>query len=365
MLVVISCIAILFSNTAFASSQDAEQIDQVFAEKAGGKAGSLLADTENFIPGDTVCDWTAVAFALNGIEERYDVYLEALEQYVTDQYAQNGCLDSVKATEYHRMILTVLALGGDPESFGEDENGNPVNLLEEGIYQYDGELGKQGINGYTYALLCLDAKAYEVPEDAKYTRESIIESILEMQNDDGGFGLTKGTSDVDVTAMVLHSLAPYQEQLEECIEQGLSYLSSNLNEKSGYASYGVENPESASQVVLALCALGIDPETEDAFCKNGETLLTNIESFRLDDGTYIHSMEETSTNMMATEQALLAHTAVEKLRTDGSRLYDFSNYEAPQQKESSTVWILAGAVICVCLLAGSYIFLKKRRKGSK
>ena len=42
-----------------------------------------------------------------------------------------------------------------------------------------------------------------MPEDAAYTREEILAAILEAQEPDGGFGLTAGASDVDITAMAV------------------------------------------------------------------------------------------------------------------------------------------------------------------
>lgn len=52
-----------------------------------------------------------------------------------------------------------------------------------------------------------------MPEDAAYTREEILAAILEAQEPDGGFGLTAGASDVDITAMALQALAPYPGSL--------------------------------------------------------------------------------------------------------------------------------------------------------
>lgn len=61
----------------------------------------------------------------------------------------------------------------------------------------------QGINGWIFALIALDASGAEVPQDARYTRQQIQDAILKEQNEDGSFGLMPGTSDPDLTSMAL------------------------------------------------------------------------------------------------------------------------------------------------------------------
>lgn len=39
--------------------------------------------------------------------------------------------------------------------------------------------GVQGANGYIWALLALDSKDYEEPEDAVWNREKLVDAILE------------------------------------------------------------------------------------------------------------------------------------------------------------------------------------------
>ena len=131
-------------------------------------AGNLLSDSENFPAGTSVCDWTAMAFAMLDIDEDYDAYLSALQTYVTEHYETDGYLHRSKATEWHRIALTVMALGGNPESFGTDANGNSVNLIADGTYNFGGEdIGAQGNNAYIYALITLDAGNFTVPNSAR------------------------------------------------------------------------------------------------------------------------------------------------------------------------------------------------------
>lgn len=340
-----------------------------------GKKGELLKDQEQFPAGTSVCDWLAMAMALSGAEESYADYLQALKAYVENAYAKNGCLDKNKATEYHRIALTVMALGGDPTSFGVKPDGSAIDLIAEGTYNYARDPGAQGLNGWIWALIALDAQDTEVPADAQYSREDMVSAIVIAQEPDGGFGLIPGKSDVDITAMAVQALAPYRDQLETEIDAALEYLSSQLTDTCGYIAYGDENAESTAQVILALCALGIDPDTDPRFVKDGHTLLTQLARFRQVDGTYSHTLEGAGDGM-ATEQSVLALVAVQRVRAGQPWVLHFDGtYTAPDvpvSPDTQTAQTKAGADrtilyvrigAAVVIAAGAIcIIVRKRRK---
>ncbi|MDO4489056.1 MAG: terpene cyclase/mutase family protein [Eubacteriales bacterium] len=327
-LALLLCMAMLLcTGCASENKSPVGEIEQSAAglSKMGGKAGTLLKDPNGFPPGTSGCDWTAIALSLAGSRESYSTYLSGLEKVVTEAYAKRGCLDKNKSTEYHRISLTVMALGGDPTKFGKKPDGSNINLIEDGTYNFAADsLGKQGLNGWIWALITLDAGAFEIPADAKFTRASIIEAILSAQEDDGGFGLIKGSSDVDITAMALQALAPYRDEHAKEIENALSFLSGMLNENCGYLSYGAENSETTAQVILALCALGIDPEKDERFIKNNKNLLMQLNRFRRDDGTYSHLLDGEKGDFLATSQSMFAIIAVDRLRKGQEWVFRFS-----------------------------------------
>lgn len=306
------------------------KVDEVVAANAaiaqqyGLQAENLLSQSGMFPAGSSISDWLAICFSLGGLEEDYDAYLQNLQEYVEQQYAKKDGLSDTKATEYHRIALTVRALGGDPTAFGKTSDGCTIDLIAEGTYAYGGDLGKQGLNGWIWALLTLDCGGYTVPDDAKYSREVICGQILANQEQDGGFGLTSGTSDVDITAMALQALAPYQEQYAEQVERALDYLGQQMNDAGGFVSFGAESAETEAQVLVALTALGIDPAADARFCRQGITPAEGLARFRLEDGTYTHTLSDPHSDIMATEQALLAVLACRRMQHDGGRLYDFT-----------------------------------------
>lgn len=289
-------------------------------------AGKLLSDSENFPAGTSVCDWTAMAFTMLDIDEDYDAYLSALQTYVTEHYETDGYLHRSKATEWHRIALTVMALGGNPESFGTDANGNSVNLIADGTYNFGGEdIGAQGNNAYIYALITLDAGNFTVPNSARYSREYLINALLKNQEEDGGFGIMKGKSDVDITAMAIQALAPYSGQSEvyTAIDKALSMLSAAQNDDGSFTNWDNVSSESCSQVIIALCSLGLDPKTDERFVKNENSVFDALMSFRLSDGSFSHNLDSKESDAIATEQAILALCSMIKAR-DGKRLYDFT-----------------------------------------
>ena len=97
---------------------------------------NLLTGNPGFGAGTAICDWTAIAYKEFGIEDDFEGYLSELERKVTEEYAAEGGLDSTKATEWHRTILVVTALGGDATAFGTYPDGTKINLVADGIYDY-------------------------------------------------------------------------------------------------------------------------------------------------------------------------------------------------------------------------------------
>ena len=272
-----------------------------------GVREGFLKDRAAELAGSSIGDWLAMALLACGANESYDAYLAALERHVTERYAEQGTLDALMATEYSRTILTVAMLGGDPAAFGTRPDGTTVDLLDDGVWNFAGELGAQGLNGLIFALLAVDA--------------GIVEAIRAAQEPDGGFGLVSGASEADLTAMALQALAPYGR--DETVERALAWLKDQMQPDGTFLAYGEPSAESCAQVLLALAALGIDPEQEFGSV-NPET---GLAEFRKADGSYAHLLTDTEGNLMATEQAMLALCALERL-PDGGCVYESKYREA-------------------------------------
>lgn len=351
----------------------------VSAEKAqlGIADGAALLTEENFPAGSSVSDWTALAMACAGVADDYAGYLSRLQSYVEQKYAENGGLHEVKATEYHRIALTVAALGGDPASFGTKPDGTAIDLVADGTYDWQGEneLGAQGLNGWIFALLAMDAVAAEVPADARYSRESIVDTIVSAQLPEGGFALGGSDMDVDITAMALQALAPYQAQYPEAIDAALNALSAAQLPSGGFESWGAQSSESCAQVLLALCALDVDPETDERFQKADGNVIDALLAFRLADGSFAHQSDGAA-DAMAGEQAMQALTAMALRQQSAGRFFDLTDVhpiqldgagdaapaETPAESGGSFPVLPVVLVVIAVAAVALVLILKKREK---
>lgn len=358
-----------FTRTVYGgtSAEDAKKaaLEAYEGEKnLAGVTESLLSLGEAYPAGTSICDWTALAASLLGAEGDGAVYLEALNTYISENFPLSKSDRNPMATEWHRMALVVKALGGDPTACGVDGR---VDLIAGGTYDYAGDSpGEQGLNGWIFALITLDSGNYEIPEGKSLTREAILKEILDAQEADGGFGLVRGSSDIDITAMALQALAPYADkEAREAVDQALAYLSAQMTEQCLFL-YGDEpTSESSSQVIIALCALGIDPAEVEDFAKGGTNLLTALsENYQRSDGSYAHLTGDAEGDYMATEQALLAYTALWRMRGEEVRLYDLTGIETADTVKSKTISlpVMEGIGLALGAVAVIVLIIKKREK---
>lgn len=322
----VTALAETLAYSAIASSIAAAEKTQL-----GVAQDAPLLTEELFPAGSSVSDWTALAMARAEVADDYAGYLTRLQAYVERQYAENGCLHEVKATEYHRIALTAAALGGDPTSFGTKPDGTPIDLVAEGTYNWQGEndLGAQGLNGWIFALLAVDAVNADIPAGARYSRQDMLDAIVSAQLPEGGFSLGGGEMDVDITAMALQALAPYQAELPEVIDAALNALSSAQLPTGGFESWGAQSSESCAQVLLALCELNIDPETDARFQKASGNVVTALLSFCTADGGIAHQ-QGGQADAMAGEQAMQALMALHLRQQGLGRFFDLTNAQPVQ-----------------------------------
>lgn len=359
-----------FVESTELSARLAGYIKEAVASKkanSGISAADTLLGNEEYMDGasSTGTDWMALAMGRFGYfdpgdgnyyymiddGEGYTEYLSAMQAYIEKSYNDNdGILHTVKATEWHRAVVAITALGGNPLDFGT-YNGTSVNLIADGSYNCvtKGGPGAQGINGWIWGLISMDTCAYELPDNAKYTRDRFITEILKLQLTDGVNGNEYGgwvlggygsNSDVDITAMAVQSLAPYYNDdtiytytnessgkevsrtVRECVDEALDRLGAMLNENAGFTSWNTENAESIAQVVVALTSLGIDPAADSRFITaQGETLLDGMLKFRLADGGFCHVLDS-GWNSMANDQATYALVSYWRLENGMRALYD-------------------------------------------
>ena len=270
-------------------------------------------------------EWTILSLARSGrnIPNSYfQQYFRAVELYVREQ---NGVLDERRLTEYSRIILALTAAGFDPRNVAGFDLTLPLGDFDRTVWQ--------GINGATFALLALDSLDYDIPinrnAQTQSTRELFVNEILSLQIPDGGWSLRGETGDPDITGMVLQALAKYMDNpyVYLAVEKALDFLSGIQNENGGFTGgFAGSEPslESAVQVLVALVELGI-PLDDPRFVKNSNTILDNVLSFQLANGSFRHTMSSTSSNLMSTEIGLYGLVAAQRSIEGRNSLYRMSD----------------------------------------
>ena len=268
-------------------------------------------------------DWLVFGLARSGVkvpQKYFDSYYKNVEAAVREK---NGILSERKYTEYSRTVLALTAIGKNPADVAGFSLLHPLADFEQ--------VTKQGINGTIFALLALDSGNYEIPENpdaaVQATRQMYVDELLARELPDGGWTLTGGEPDVDITAMTLQALAKYREQPDAAaaVARGLAVLSSLQEPDGGYVSWNANNSESVAQVIVALTELGI-PLNDERFVKYGVTVEAALFRFAQENGAFRHVMDGSAgDDGMATEQALYALAAIHRAETGKTTLYDMTD----------------------------------------
>ncbi len=300
------------------NNDQAEEEPVTSIQKKLDYAANWILKNRDFSIQDNFNDWDAFALARAG-KKVPQYYYDVLESYIKEKQGNFRLV-----TDYERMALAVTAIGKDPRNLAG------YNFIEK-IYNHE-RMTNQGTNGPVFALLALDARNYDVPANALWTREKLLAWILEQQNADGGFPLSKsgaGASDLDITAMTLQALSPYKDKKEvnAVIEKALTWLSKQQLASGGFTAWGEENSETISQVIIALTSLGIDLE-DTRFVKKNGNLVTALESYVNSDGGMSHAKGESS-NYLATQQGLMAWAAYDRFKQGATSLFTMSDITKP------------------------------------
>lgn len=323
-------------------------------------------------PVSFLSDWVIQSDKRIKVDRNYNDYLSNLETYVTEKYRTIGGLDINRSTEWHRIILTVHALGGMPDAFGKDINGNSINLLNDGIF-YRENLTKQGVPGALWALITINETGYTVPDDSLNTLEYLIDYVLDYELTDGGFSSNKQQVDVDITATALRALYPYQsidERVRNSVSKAIKTLSDIQNADGSYSSFGIPTAETTAQVLISLLEADIDIFNDARFIKNNHTVLDGLLLFRFENGGYKHLLTDEKANTMATQQV---YDALSRLYISKSYLSEQTTVqetqitpekEKEQFKTKNILRIIQFAlkVLVIFLLPFSLYSLKTRRK---
>lgn len=356
MAVLTAVISVLGTASAAVSTVDdaLAVIDGIVANEFGNSPDVSKVLKENI---GATSEWYAMALSKLGTYE-LSGYRDELLEYL-------GSNEITSPSSREKFALTLIACGSDDP------------FIEKALSD---SVGMQGIMSYVFGLHIIN-NGYEC-ETA--TQDTVISQILSMQLEDGGWAVMGNNGDVDVTAMVLQSLAPYKNEnkVSAAIDAALVFLSAQQSENGDFASYGVFNAESTAQVLTALSCLGIDQNADMRFRKGENTVLDGLLRYRLKSGTFSHDGSDTS-NGTATVQAFYSAVSYICMKEGKGSLYIFeSDKDSPafdSTDENTSVsdeteneaenflgayrgkLIACVTIILLAVIASTVLFITKRR----
>lgn len=304
-------------------------------KKSAKELGDIYKTTGDYIeklPGDELnafgSEWYILGLARSG-RKVFDDYYKAIEKYVSENIDENGRLDEKRATDNAKLVLVLSALDKDVTDVGGHDL---LKALSDMDY-----VTQQGLSGAIYALLAFDCRGYDIPSADKNveqtSREGLVKYILDKQLKDGGWAYSGDKAEPDMTAMALQALAAYYKndaKVKEAADKAVTCLSKLQNTTGGYDSYGSVNSESAAQVITALTALGIDPDNDARFVKNGASVLDSLCGFYVDGGGFRH-VSDGKLDPTATAQGYYALAAYYRFAGSQTALYDMTDLDTVEK----------------------------------
>lgn len=302
----------LLSVCAFADYSENDLIKTV--DSAVSWKNSKAAPYYN--SGTEAADLFVFALKRLGVEYDYERYSDNMKS-VLGGYGANRA-----ASVYARTILALTACGEN----ASDYNGR--DFIADGTYN------KNNINGadeWSWALIALDSRNWELPDWAPHTRADMIKNILAEQNTNGSIGTSAYS-----TALALIALAEYTydgtvyeytnnitgEQKYatawDIASPALEYLAS---EQSDWGDY--YNLKTTALALIALDYMDVDVENDERFIKDGKTVVDGLLEYAVGDGSFSSDMNDSDST--ATTYAICALTSHLRQLQGKSKLFDLTS----------------------------------------
>lgn len=256
-----------------------------------------------------------MAIAIHGLGKKVPgSYLTAIN---------SGDMPANNSGQYGKYILGILAAGGDPTNI------NGRNLLAELCQLSDMKNvnTEGGIYTTPFGLLALDAVNYQIPADAGFTRDDIVNKLITLASPTGG---------EDGVGFVLTALGKYYNEkpaVKTAVDKVVAAWADRQGEDGGFGAgaWSTENNvNTAAQVLMGLSFNGKDPQSEQ-FTKAKGNLVSFILSLQNEDGTFNWQKSDAGSISMATEQAVYALDQYLRQLDSKKSIYDFTEKvpEAP------------------------------------
>ena len=288
-------------------------------------------------------EWFIIGLARSGVDTNSVYFKNYYNNIVNYLKEHKGKLSSDATYKgYAEIILAMTSMGKDARAVAG------YNLFEP-LADFEVVTG-QGTDGTILTLLALHSNpAYSIPQvkgvKVQTTEQKLIEDLLEKETKEGGWSIHGDTVDPGLTGMALQALAPYDqirgyEKVTEAVDRALDVLSSMQNQDGGYSTMGEETSETAAQILMGLCELGIDPMQDERFIKGGSWIVENLITYHIAGNGFLHKKADAGNtgngvDGAATEQSYCALTAYQRLLDKKTSLYDMSDMKLTADENSN------------------------------
>lgn len=226
--------------------------------------------------------------------------------------------ESTAASGLSSSVLGLSALGFDPEQ---------ITTLSNTSLAAGSALNKTNLEGAKkgwfstvapYVLLALQQGTFSNGQ----LEGQLVDYLLSLKLPDGGWGWST-TGDGDTTAMIIQGLSTSsREDAQKACVGGVDWLAKEFKNKKG-STFGNANTD--AMVILALAAMGINPDSDARFTKGEDSLVDGFLSYLTPDGKGFQGPSG-EVNDFATKQGLLALVAAEQVAVQNKpfQAFDFT-----------------------------------------
>lgn len=232
--------------------------------------------------------------------------------------------ESVSEANYAKAILVLQALGADPQTIYPQGSSTAISAIN-GLVNLSSHSASAWVAPYTLAALNQGNYGTDTLE------QEIIAAVLANQGEDGSWN--EWGDKIQTTANVIAGLSFYYgtvEAVTTALDKAITFLSNQQKANGTFDAYGRgADANTQAMVVIALAAMGINPDTDTRFVKGGVSVLDALVSFGLADNSALGYMNNTTASSGATEQGFRALVAAKAMMDSGNafNVYDFSANE--------------------------------------
>ena len=247
---------------------------------------------------------------------------ETAKQNMINTLLGNISAGNPDESAYSKAILNMQSIGINPKELYPVNSNTPVDV----VAKLNSVSHTNAIWTAAYTLL-----AYQQGDYSTETKEAdVVTALLSTQLENGGWTAWE-TAEADATGIAVLALAKYYNDnadVKGAIDKAVHYLSEVQLDNGGFGGTWGENANNSACVIMGLSAIGINPDIDIRFIKNGNSVLDRLLDFALENNSgFALNVGDTTVNAYATQQgfpALIAAYQAIKNNT-AYNVYDFSS----------------------------------------